>query len=211
MSTTPFILADDTVVSTIDTNSDWFKEEFADPIALPGKRRAADTEKAENKVSRAQAGGVIRRLQKRADLSAMPLSAAMDFIRGRNDEFGANLRGNQFDFNVVNYCAHLDQLENVNEPLTVGQENMIDIHVKALLGTEAHFNDETQAAIEKLTPEQRDRFVDAFEECETRGQLSSVMQKYQRRVPNPATTQSRRSRSQEAVAGVDLDSPEEAF
>jgi hypothetical protein len=203
---TPF--TETTVVSEIDTNSAWFNEDFADPVRLPGNRAAADTEKGANEISRSQAGVVIRRLQKRDDTVSLPLGEAMDIIRGRT---GANLRGRSFDFNVVNYCSYLDQQDNADEPLTVGQENMIDVQVRALLGTDAHFNDEVQAAIDKLTPEQRDRFVDMFESCTTRGELSEVLRKYERRVPNPARTQSSRTRAAETVANVNLDDEDVPF
>jgi hypothetical protein len=209
MSTTEQIEAGTVLVSSIDTDTDWFRENFADPVKLPGKRRAEDNEKTDNAVSRAQAGMVIRRLQKVDATKNLPLADAMDYIRGRHGDFGANLEGKQMDFNVVNYCAHLDQLDTADDPLTVGQENLIDIHVKALLGTEPHFNEDTQAAIDKLTPAQREQFIDQLEGCTTRGELSAVMRRYQRRVPNPATTQSGRSRAAEAVANVDLDNPDD--
>ena len=192
------------LVSAIDLNDPWFADDLGERTALPGEHRI-DSEA--NVLSRRQITMIIRGLQENVVTAAMQLGEACDYARGRNM---ANMRGRQHDFNIADYFANLANQNQVDEPLTAGQKALVDTQVKALLGTEPHFRPEVQAAINKLSAEKREYFVDRFESCRTRGELSEVLAQYERRVPNPARLRgATQTAAQEAVAGVDLDNPVE--
>ena len=185
------------IVSTIDTNDEWFSALAADRIPLPGSKRI-DAEA--NVVTRAQAGIVIRGLQQDPELADLQVGEACDIARGPRY---ARLRGRQHDFNVVNYFAQKANAESADEPLTPGQETLVDTQVRCLLGTMEHWRPEVNEAIAKLSQDQRDKFVDLFEACETRGDLTKVLARYERRVPNPAVLPAQDSASAQ-VADLDI-------
>lgn len=199
-------IAPETIVSTIDTEEAWFTENLAERQPLPGKLRVEDPM---NALKPAQIAVIVRGLKKFDATKDLSFAEACDVARGR--QF-ARLRGRQMDFNVVDFFANMEQQESADEPLTVGQLRYVDRNVKALLGTEAH-SPEIQPYIEALSQEQRDKFVDLFEACETRGELSAVIARYERRVPNPRTQSSTaQSIAQEVVANLPTEvSGEEAF
>lgn len=203
-------LSAEVVVSTIDTNDAWFSQIVSDNVALPGKNRAvAAPDKAPNEITRAQAGVVVRGLQAESELASLTLAEACDVARGRNY---ARLNGRQYDFNMVNYFATKANEQNADEELTTGQLAMIDAHVKAMLGTEAHFRPETEAAIQRLSDSDKERFIREFEDCETRGDLTKVMRAYERRVPNPAASgRNTQSAAQQAVADLNIEDEDDSF
>lgn len=196
-----------TVVSNIDTDSDWFTDGLAERVALPGAKRI---EHDRNVMTPAQVGVVVRGLQRDENTKDLSLADACDVARGPRM---ARLRGRQLDFDVVAYFARQEQEANSDLPLTTGQDDMVTVYIQALVGINPHWNAKVQSAIEALPQNRKDDYIARLDSATTQGELALVMKSLERFVPNPATVRaSEQSAAAAATSTLDISSEgEEPF
>jgi hypothetical protein len=163
--------------------------DFGAGIMLPGAIESRDPAKP-NTVSPKQQATIARHVKE--NFSATTTWAeAIAQLRARF------LKGRQLDFGIVDGIISEGRFANRHDDLTTAQQDLVEVNLRALNGTQAHWDEGIAARIIQSSKQAREALSERFLRVDTQGQLQVAMDRFAALFGRPAVA----AGTGEAMAG----------
>lgn len=178
-----------TLIKDIDTDDAWFEMDDVERIHLPG-----ENVNALSVLSRKQCRGVLRGIQHEANAANKYMDRQLADVLTA-ERRAIRMTPNQWDIQLVEHYQAKSRQATAGEPLTPDQAKMVALQLAALTGTGEHWHPQTQQNIVNLDADLKQYFKMAFLMVSKRGELDTLLEKFQACVGNPPAERAREAKA----------------